>query len=223
MITDEQIKRALRFAAPVVSSHFDNQKSQVILSNMKTNYLIIAPEVPSFKSSFNQITLKIAVDVLAFYRALLIELTKPEALKLITPFVDNWMDGQFDRWIARKVYANRTLHLLYRRWWFYDVNRADDPDGQKFEFLPPSGDLFYGVNVTRCGLMKFLTRMGEPELTRYICQGDFHIQKYLPKGIAFKRTQVIAEGGAFCDFRYYIAEKCMKGNPIVKCNRYEYN
>lgn len=206
MITPTQIERALRFATPVVLSRFGEQKAQAILSVMKANYSAIGAEVPAFKSSFNRMTIKIAVDVLAFYRALLTELPKSEALELIQPFVNNWMDGQFDRWIARFGYANRTLHLLYRRRWFNDINRADEPDGQKFEFIPPSEKLFYGVNVIRCGMVKFLTKMGAEELTPYICRGDFHIQKYLPKGIVFKRTQVIAEGGECCDFRYYESE-----------------
>jgi len=204
MITNKQIKRALRFASPVIASRFDNPETETILATMKKIYRKIAPEVPEFKSSFNRMTIRIAVDVLAFYRALLTQLPQPEVMELIQPFVNNWMDGQFDRRIARFGYANRTLHLFYRRRWFNDINRADEPDGQKFEFLPPAGNLFYGVNVTRCGLVKFLTKMGAAQLTPYICRGDDHIQKYLPKGINFKRTRVIAEGGEYCDFRYYI-------------------
>jgi hypothetical protein len=142
MITNTQIQRAIRFATPIVASRFDNQKTEIIISAMKANYQEIGVEAPEFRSAFNQMTLKIAVDVLAFYRALLTELPKSEALDLIQPFVNNWMDGQFDRWIARFGYANRAIHLLYRRRWFDDVNRADEPDGQKFEFLPPSGNLF---------------------------------------------------------------------------------
>jgi hypothetical protein len=206
MLMDKQIERAIRFATPVVTARFDNQKAQTIIAVMKENYQTIGAEAPSFKSSFNQMTLKIAVDTLAFYQALLTELPHAEALTLIQPFVNNWMDGQFDRWIARFGYANRSLHLFYRRRWFDDVNRADEPDGQKFEFLPPAGELFYGVNVIRCGMVKFLTKMGAPEITPFICRGDNHIQKYLPKGIEFKRTQVIAEGGSCCDFRYYIGK-----------------
>lgn len=207
MIPDEQIRRALRFAKPVVASQFDGSEAQAILAMMEANYQTLTPEIPSFKSPFNQMTLKIAVDVLAFYWALLTALPQPTALALIQPFVNNWMDGQFDRWIARRVYANRTLHRIFRRWWFANVNRADEPNGQRFEFLPPIGDLYYGVTVRRCGLVKFLTRMGAPELTPLICRGDFHIQKYLPDGIEFKRTQVIAEGGDCCDFRYYTTAK----------------
>jgi hypothetical protein len=45
--------------------------------------------------------------------------------------------------------------------------------------------------------------MGAPELTPFICRGGNHIQKYLPAGIECLRTQVIAEGGKYCDFRYY--------------------
>ena len=207
MIPDKQIKRAIRFAKPVIASQFNGSKAQAILAVMEADYQILAPEIPSFKSSFNRMTLKIAVDLLVFYRALLTELPRSKALELIQPFVNNWMDGQFDRWIARRIYANRTLHRMYRRWWFSDINRADEPDGQKFEFLPPAGDLFYGVNVMRCGMLKFLARMGAPELTPFICRGDFHIYKYLPDGIEFKRTQVIAEGGERCDFRYYVTDK----------------
>ena len=89
MITNTQIQRAIRFATPIVASRFDNQKTEIIISAMKANYQEIGVEAPEFRSAFNQMTLKIAVDVLAFYRALLTELPKSEALDLIQPFVNN--------------------------------------------------------------------------------------------------------------------------------------
>lgn len=203
----EQIERAIRFATPVIAAHFDAQTTQSLLATMRSNYLTFTDAVPSFRSPFNRMLFKLGVDLLAYYRALLTVVSQSEALTLLQPFVDNWMDGQFDRWIARAVYANRTLHLLYRRYWFASTNRADEPDGQRFQFYPPSGDLFYGVDVVRCGIVKFLVRLGAPEIAPFVCRGDLYIQKYLPTGVMFKRTGVIAEGAPCCDFRYYLTPK----------------
>ncbi len=122
MIPDQQIKRALKFAKPVLVSKFNASKAQGILAVMEANYQKLATEVPSFKSSFNRMTLKIAVDILAFYQALLTELPQSQALESSALFVNNWMDGQFERWLVRKIYANRILHLISRRWWFSNVN-----------------------------------------------------------------------------------------------------
>ena len=83
MIRDRQIKRALRFAKPVWGSKFNASKAQAILAVMEANYQKLTPEVPLFKSSFNRMTFKIAVDILAVYQALLTELPQSEALESI--------------------------------------------------------------------------------------------------------------------------------------------
>ncbi|MCG8349250.1 MAG: L-2-amino-thiazoline-4-carboxylic acid hydrolase [Chloroflexales bacterium] len=151
--------------------------------------------------------LRIAVDTLVFYRILPPDMSQETRLHLAQEFVNNWMDGQFDGWIARKVYANPFLHRLYRLRWFRSANKADEPDGQRFEIVEPKGNLFCGVNVTWCGVVKYLAQEGAPELARLIWRGDLHIQKYLPKNVEFRCSQVIAEGGQYCDFRYYFTDK----------------
>jgi hypothetical protein len=203
MVSEKQISRAVGFAKPVVTPRFGEDTSQSILAAMRNNFAILAPSVPELKAPTSQMTLRIAVDSLAFYRALPADVPQAERLDLVQSFVNSWMDGQFDRWIARKVYANRTLHLLFRRWWFWSANRVDELDGWRFQVTPPEKSLFYGVNVTRCGTVNYLVKQGTPELAPIMCRGDFHILKYLPQGIEFKRTHVIAEGGEYCDFRYY--------------------
>jgi len=55
--------------------------------------------------------------------------------------------------------------------------------------------------VTRWGLVKYLNQEGAPESDPVICRGDEHVDKYLPQNVEFKRTQVIAEGAVYCDFR----------------------
>lgn len=207
MITEKQITRALRFAEPVLVEGIGSQRSRDILVAMKAIYRDLKPGLPQVKNDKNRMLLRIAVDVLAFYRVLPADMSQDEKLVLVQAFVNNWMDGQFDRWIARQVWANPVLHRLYRVRWFRAVDRADEPDGQWFEYVEPQGNLFYGVNVPRCGLVKYLNREGAPELASVICRGDHHIEKYLPRNVEFKRTQVIAEGAPYCDFRYYFTDK----------------
>lgn len=171
---------------------------------MQAQYKLLAPTIPQLTSRINRMLLHIAVDSLAFYRALPSTIPPEERLDAAQAFVNAWMEGQFDRWIARKVYANHMLHRLYRRWWFRSANRADEAAGWRYEYLPPANDLYYGVNVLRCGIVKYLAEQGAPELAPILCRADLHIRRYLPKGVVFRRTQVIAEGADSCDFRYVI-------------------
>jgi hypothetical protein len=203
MITDRSITRALRFAEPVLVEALGSQRARDILTAMRAMYPSLRPGLPQVENGKNRMLQRIAVDALALCRALPPDLSQDKKLDLVSRFVNNWMDGQFERWIARFVWSTPVLHRLYRILWFRSVDRADEPDGQWFEYIEPQGNLFYGVNVTRCGLVTYLSREGAPELARLICRGDDYIEKYLPPNVAFERTQVIAEGAPYCDFRYY--------------------
>jgi hypothetical protein len=206
MITRNQIERALRFAKPVFIEQFGSEQSDDLLAAMEAIYRDLEPSAPRLTNEKNQMLLRIAVDAVALYRVLPAGMPPGEKLAMVQAFVNNWMDGQFERWIARKVWSTPLLHRLYRWWWFRSSNKADEPDGQRFEMVKRCDNLFYGFNVTRCGLVKYLNREGEPELGPVICRGDEHVEKYLPQNVEFKRTQVIAEGAAYCDFRYYFTD-----------------
>lgn len=207
MLAKNQVARTLRFAKPILVEQFGEERSQMMLEALKAAFHALEPGIPQLRNSTNRMVLRIAVDTLAFYRVLPPDMPEAERLNLAQAFVNNWMDGQFDRWIARKVYANRFLHRLYRMRWFLTVNQADEAAAQKFEIIPPQGNLFYGVNVVRCGVVKYLATEGAPELAPLICRGDNHIGKYLPRNVEFKRAHVIAEGAPYCDFRYYFTNK----------------
>jgi hypothetical protein len=209
MITERQVTRALRFAKPVLEKRYRLEKSNQVISAMEAYYPNLETGVPKLENKLNWMLLRIAVDALALYRVLPSNSSQEVKLMLVQEFVNNWMDGQFERWIARKVWATPFLHRLYRILWFRSVDKADELDGQWFDYVKPEGDLFYGVNVTRCGIVRYLNQEEAPELTRLICNGDDHIRKYLPRNVKFVRTQVIAEGAEYCNFRYYFTDKMM--------------
>jgi hypothetical protein len=56
--------------------------------------------------------------------------------------------------------------------------------------------------VTRCGICNFFIEMGTPELTPIICEGDYYILKFMPKGLKFTRAHTISDGYTCCDFKY---------------------
>jgi hypothetical protein len=97
MVSDKQISRAMRFARAVVAPRFGEEESQSILAAMRNNFAILAPSIPELGAPTSQMTLRIAVDSLVFYRALPADVPQAERLDLVQSFVNNWMDGQFDR------------------------------------------------------------------------------------------------------------------------------
>lgn len=202
MISEQQKSRACRFARAALHRRYEEAQIERIAWRMYANFAAIEPYVPQLKAPSAKMTIKIGPDVVVFYRSLPEELSQDDKLELVRLFVDEWMKGQFERPIARLVFGNRFLHLLYRRLWIFTANWHDEPDGWLYEFIPSDEELFYGMNATRCGLVTFLQKQGLPELAPIICQGDHQAQPYLPEGTTFERTQVLAEGAPYCDFRY---------------------
>ncbi|WP_340681417.1 L-2-amino-thiazoline-4-carboxylic acid hydrolase [Amycolatopsis coloradensis] len=201
-VSRRQEARARRFARPLLVHDFGAEAAGEVERRVAGEYVTVAGAVPVLRSPMSRMTLRLAVDALVLDRALPDELPRAGKLELISRFVSRWMDGQFDTAVSRWGYARRGPHLLFRRFWFSTANILDEPDGWRFRFRRGEPGLFYGVDVTRCGIVRFLVDQGPPELAPLLCQGDFRITRYLPTGVAFERTQVIAEGAPFCGFRY---------------------
>jgi len=135
MIAKNQIEHALRFAKPVFVEQFGSEQSDDLLAAMEAIYRDLEPSAPGLTNEKNQMLLRIAVDAVALYRFLPTGTPQDEKLALVQAFVNNWMDGQFKRLIAHKVWATPLLHRPYRRGWFRSSNKGDEPDGQRFKMV----------------------------------------------------------------------------------------
>jgi hypothetical protein len=62
------------------------------------------------------------------------------------------------------------------------------------------GDYIYGIDVTECAILKYLSKQGAPELTRYLCLTDYITSEAIGRGLV--RNKTLAEGCDCCDFRY---------------------
>lgn len=101
-------------------------------------------------------------------------------------------------WMVRYMFSG-----LHRRQLERGARRSQArryPDDWVFEVVPGDGSTFdVGVDITECGIVKFLHAQGADELTPYLCEWDYIDTEVL--GCGFQRTKTLAWGCDRCDFR----------------------
>jgi hypothetical protein len=69
------------------------------------------------------------------------------------------------------------------------------------EYLVGHGDVFdLGVNYIKCGHQIFAKKHGGEKFAPYICMSDIALSDAMGWGLI--RTQSLADGCAYCDFRF---------------------
>jgi hypothetical protein len=72
-----------------------------------------------------------------------------------------------------------------------------------FVFFVVEGDgktFDWGVDYTECAICKLYQQEGAENFTRYLCPLDAAMSERM--GLGLERTQTLAEGAAYCDFRF---------------------
>src|SRR5476651_2524436 len=64
----------------------------------------------------------------------------------------------------------------------------------------PNDSFEFGVNYRACGFCKFAGRHGDLDILPHICGLDF--AAYDLRGIRLERTQTLAQGAPYCNFRF---------------------
>jgi hypothetical protein len=78
--------------------------------------------------------------------------------------------------------------------------RREYPGDWVFEVIEGNGRAFdVGLDVTECGIVKFLHAQGADELAPYLCNLDYLV--YQATGVELRRTMTLSWGCEKCDFR----------------------
>ena len=78
--------------------------------------------------------------------------------------------------------------------------KREYPDDWVFEVVEGDGGAFdVGMDVTECGIVKFLHAQGADELAPYLCNLDYLV--YHATGVELRRTMTLSWGCEKCDFR----------------------
>lgn len=86
------------------------------------------------------------------------------------------------------------------------AKRARQPHGLRFgdfniEYVTGDGESFdYGVNYVECGNYNFIKEHAGEEFAPYVCMSDIALSEGM--GWSLIRTQTLADGCQYCDFRF---------------------
>lgn len=112
------------------------------------------------------------------------------------------------------LYANRLFHMALgnaksylspkkmagRKQWEKESHLKKYENDWIVDVLEQTEQFDLGYNYYQCGICKLCTDENCFELAKYLCQLDFVLADMM--GMKLERTQTIAEGGDYCDFRY---------------------
>jgi hypothetical protein len=203
---DEAFHQGLEWGTPVLIDKFGEEKALALNQTMKEKYQELKPALPEMKTKTAQQLLIYAIRSSLLFKAIRDEMDQQEAFDLVADYGETvldaeWMEG-FSA-VVRFLLKNRFLFPKVARLVREKMNRSNDPNGWQYEFLPTESGHLLDFNVTRCGMVKFLSDQGIPQLAPVICRLDYHMaENFLPKCARLVRTQTIAENASFCDFRY---------------------
>ena len=110
---------------------------------------------------------------------------------------------------SRRYFSEKNMES--RRQWSRQTkdpaHRKAYPNDWVVEVLEQTEDYRFGFDYRECGALKLCRDQGCPELARYLCRLDYMLTEIM--GVKLLRTQVLAEGGDCCDFRFLGISVCI--------------
>ena len=205
-----RIMREIRFAIPhyrrCIAQAYGKDVAEAVVAETIQRFEALLPEIPYIGGSENILTknLYLSAAMLAMYQSLKAHGKSIEEVagliyqgkvgfyssfpfQLLLRFQGRQLLSQ-KRIDQRKRAAAISQQRLYPDDWVFEIVEGD---GQTFEF---------GVDYTECGIVKYLTREGVPELAPYLCWLDYPMCKSMR--VKLVRTETIAQGCERCNFRF---------------------
>ena len=179
--------------------------AKAMLREAHQEYENLIPEIPyisGIRARMFNIFLLITAQELAVFKAMKKRGKTPaqaweichEALRLSLAKIPRWK-----RWLLRQLMFSSLVKKIIAR-------RASQKQKMSFgdfkvEYLVGEGDNFnIGVNYLQCGNYRFVMEHGGEEFAPYICLSDIALSDGLGWGL--RRTQTLADGCRYCDFRF---------------------
>lgn len=192
--------RAIRNGKKAVYARYGQARGEELLKEARKEYEDLLPRVP-YVGEIDLLKRQMLLTVIftAFYRLLKDQESLDDIWTLCESFNRETLMGMpgLVRWLLKKSTFGKKMRSEFEKQASEHKQRnlAD-----QWDFVKGDGKSFdYGMNMTRCAKVIFLQDIGAGEFAPYVCLIDKNFARCCSYGL--KRTQVLAEGAPYCDFR----------------------
>lgn len=198
-------ERTYALMKPSLIDRYGKEFTSTFQEEVRQEYETLIPEIPYIKGSRARMLnsfLLITSQELSAYKAMKKHGKPPgevwelchEALRYRLAEIPQWKQWalrhfMFSRFV-RKIMARRARQQQKFRFGDFEI-----------EYVIGEGDDFdFGVNYLQCGNQAFAKNHGGEEFAPYICMSDIALSEAIGWGLI--RTQTLADGSPYCDFRF---------------------
>lgn len=183
---------------------FGEETAAVMPGEMLDEYRRLIPEIPYIGGRRNIYSrdLLFSAMALAMYRVVV---GHGGSLEDVGELLHWMLRERFERvprvlrfWMGRRRFSRMRRLKLERAARRSQTRRY--PGDWVFERIDGDGGTFdFGIDMTECGIVKFLNDQRAAELSPYLCDLDYVMAEML--GLGLRRTKTLAWGCDRCDFR----------------------
>ena len=171
----------------------------------RENYEEIIPQIPRIEGVRARMLnsfLRITAQEVAVYKAVTERGGTPaeaweichEAIRLRMVDFPEWK-----RWLSGRLMYSRIVRWIIKR----REEKNEQARFGDFEIRYRTGrgsDFDIGIDYVRCGNLELAKKLGAEEFAPYVCMSDIALSNALGWGLI--RTQTLADGCSYCDFRF---------------------
>jgi L-2-amino-thiazoline-4-carboxylic acid hydrolase-like protein len=205
-----RIMREIKFAMPhykkFIVQAYGRDTGKAIVTETIERFEALLPDIPYIGGDKNFLTenLYLSAVMLAMYQSLKARgKSVEEVAGLIyqgtSEFYNSFPFRLLLRWQGRQLFSQKRIDQRQQDAAISQQRRY--PGDWVFEIVESDRKTFqFGVDYTECGIVKYLTEQGAPELAPYLCWLDYPMCAAMR--VKLVRTETIAQGGAKCNFRF---------------------
>ncbi|MCG3259480.1 MAG: L-2-amino-thiazoline-4-carboxylic acid hydrolase [Candidatus Heimdallarchaeota archaeon] len=222
----KRLNKLIKVVKTILSDSYTSAEIDSIIVNTTNEIETLLPQIPYIGSKDNVFLVDFLDSIMLL--ALFKELTKRGSsvrdvgqIMYMVREIQASNQSRIYNFLAPKLMFNSVIKNSYKR----KVNAMTKnayPENWLMEFVEGDGEEFdWGVNCHECAVSKFYKKHGGEEIFPYVCMVDYAPFNVM-KNVEFKRTQTLAGGGPYCDFRFKKGGSTPRGWPPEEREDFQY-